>query len=746
MSSLVKPTEDLTGCSSSSVPSLQESPKDKMAKFKEAREIRKSLLTTAHQYIIDVLAAALCLENTVVEEFVLDAPSLASFDAFFAKGGAKTITFVYQESEVPGIECGRTFPGIEAGAKILRLIPANLNETALIGCCLFFMRNNVDAAINPKTIHQEIGFSMLDASEGLLKGQQDLLSKVYLPAICVTEDWGILTNTKEEEKIKQNFKNIIFNYVNFLEEAQTVMECFQLSEASGIDFSRLVTLTDMKAAGADVEMMFKCENLLKMWCKAIDRMLTDSYQIRKEDAALGILAEMKHCKMMSAMFSLISEEIQGTEFKTVLNYLLVNGSKKLKIWWDLNIRLTEHVNEAKESVHLLSILEKHCQPLYNLDPVTMAKSIQLIIDSIFMMQHVSRYCSPTQWIYSLFSKVTDVMVACCKAYLTENGSSQIWEQETEIIIKKKEECMYLFWEYQSCFHKTKEQMPAGNPIEISEKSILGKFEIFCDRLNKISQVMIAAKPFSSLSHLEIDGIDPLAAKFQNIYINMKKKQNYLDKGGNEFGVDVAEFMSQINNLVVQLEHFMSSSISKTYSSHHALNLIQRFQKLNSPFLQAEISKNYSLILKRFESELIHVKKHYESNRKHPPLGKNIHPKVGRILWVRNLFNKIQEPMSKIKKNSDILSTAEGENVLKMYNRTASQFVEFEILHHKAWLEEVSKLTDTLQVKHLNMPELVADIEPKIIRESSLMRKLGLEVSKQVLCMNSKDIHLKAMHF
>lgn len=50
-----------------------------------------------------------------------------------------------------------------------------------------------------------------------------------------------------------------------------LMEHFQLSEASGIDFSRLVTLTDMKAAGADVEMMLKCENLLKMWCKAIDQ-------------------------------------------------------------------------------------------------------------------------------------------------------------------------------------------------------------------------------------------------------------------------------------------------------------------------------------------------------------------------------------------------------------------------------------------------------------------------------------------
>lgn len=57
------------------------------------------------------------------------------------------------------------------------------------------------------------------------------------------------------------------------------------------------------------------------------------------------------------------------------------------------------------------------------------------------------------------------------------------------VVFVKKECMYLFWEYQSCLHKTKEQaleqMPAGNPIEISEKPILGEFERFCDRLNKV---------------------------------------------------------------------------------------------------------------------------------------------------------------------------------------------------------------------------------------------------------------------
>ncbi|KAB5539955.1 hypothetical protein PHYPO_G00095290 [Pangasianodon hypophthalmus] len=751
MSSSIEPTVDLTRCSTSSVPSLQESLTEKMAKFKEARESRQSLLKAAHRYIIEVLAAVLCLDDAVVEEFVLDAPSLAPFDDFFVKGGERTIAFVYQESEVPGIECGRTFPGTEEGAKIMRLFLANLKETTLFGLCLFFMRNNVNVAINSETIHQEISFSMLDASEGVLMGQRDLLSKVYLPAICATEDWGILTNTEDEEKIKQNFKNAILNYINFLDEAQMMMESVQLSEASGIDFSRLMTADDMKAAGEDVSMMRKCEKVLMMWCKEIDQVLTDSDQIRKEDEASGILTELKHWKKISAKLRSITEEIKGTEFKTVLNFLLVNQSKKLMIWRDLDTRLTDYLNEAKDTVKLLSMLEKNCQPLYSFDPVTMAKSIQLITDSIFMMQYVSRYCSTSQHITLLFIKVTNLMLTGCSAYITDNGSSQIWDQDTETIIKKIQGCMYLFREYQSCFRKTKElileQKPAGKPIEVSEKPILGKFERFCKRLKKISQMMTAVKTFSLLSHSKIEGIDFLAAKFQNIYINMKTKQdNMLDHGNKEFEVEFAEFTSQINNLVLQLEDFMSSSISKIQSCHHALNLLQRFQKLNMPWLQAEISKNYSLILNRFVSELEHVKEHYQSNREDPPLGRNIPPVAGRILWVRNLFNKIQEPIRNFEKYSDILSTPEGKEVVQMYNKTAALFVEFEILHHKAWMKEVSELKDTLQVAHPKMQELFVNFEAKIhkiIRETKLMQKMGMEVSEQALYFTSKATHLKA---
>ncbi|KAK5860225.1 hypothetical protein PBY51_021716 [Eleginops maclovinus] len=139
---------------------------ESQAKYMQAREVRKKLLTPAHKYMIDILANGLFLEPTAVEEFILDCSSLDEFDDFFAKGGRKAISFVYQESEVPGIECGRSYAGTAKGEKILRLFLANLSQTCLKGICCSFTRARLDIAVNSENIREEIFFSMVDARDG----------------------------------------------------------------------------------------------------------------------------------------------------------------------------------------------------------------------------------------------------------------------------------------------------------------------------------------------------------------------------------------------------------------------------------------------------------------------------------------------------------------------------------------------------------------------------------------------------
>jgi len=64
---------------------------------------------------------------------------------------------------------------------------------------------------------QDIFFCVLDASEGLLRGIKNMLEKIFIPAILATNNWGVLSQNKQDTKDKQNFVESIRRYLSFLE-------------------------------------------------------------------------------------------------------------------------------------------------------------------------------------------------------------------------------------------------------------------------------------------------------------------------------------------------------------------------------------------------------------------------------------------------------------------------------------------------------------------------------------------------
>ncbi|XP_078119766.1 dynein axonemal heavy chain 8-like [Sander vitreus] len=729
---------------------------ESQAKYKQAREERKMLLNTAHNYMIDILADRLSLEPIAVEEFILDSSSLAAFDNFFAKGGCKTISFVYQECEVPGIECGRSYPGTTKGGKILRLFLANLSQTCLTGICCTFTRTRVDIPVNFENIHEEIFFSMVDAREGLLKATRNAYN-FLLPALDAAQNWGVLDKSRHGGKFKKNFKYTMKRFLSSLDDIQMSNESIvHLNAVTDIDFSKLASLDDMKVAASNSDMVHRLEEILMQWYKKIEQVLIESDQLRKGVDSAGPLSELEHWKKMSLRFNSIINHIKGPECKAVVMVLHISHSKIMKMWRVLDATITDRANEAKDNVKFLYTLEKVCQPLYNSDPVTMMKSVQNVINAIQMIYSVSLCYNTSEKISSLFIKVTNQMVTACRSYITDNGTCLIWDQDADTIVKKMQDCICLYQEYQSCFQKTKKQTmerPGKRSFEVSEMQIFCKFEAFCKQLVKIKQIITVFKMFGSLGKSNIEGIEILARQFHTVSMNLKRKQyDMLAPRTVEFETDFAKFMAQIGHIENQLRTFMSSCFSNIISSQQALSLIQRFQRLNIPCLDTEISNLLGLILQHYASEVEFVKKLFDKQRDDPPLARNMPPVAGRIGWVKHLYQKIEEPISYIKKNTDILCSPEGQDVVKMYNQTAAAFVKFESVYHRAWMIEVSKLdyvlNITLLVRHPKTGKFVVNFDPKVtevIREAKCLLKMGLEVPKQALRLVKLESKINTNH-
>uniref|UniRef100_A0A8B9E3F0 Dynein axonemal heavy chain 8 n=1 Tax=Anser cygnoides TaxID=8845 RepID=A0A8B9E3F0_ANSCY len=431
--------------SSSGVLSLQEALKEKQARYKEAREYRRTKIDASYKYVFEVLSVRLGLDVTTVEEMILDSPSLEAFDSFFAKGGSKALKIFYQEGDVPGIECGRTFPGVVKGSKMLQLYVDNTPDK-FVGLCLFFVRFKNDSPINAKTIHEDIFFCVLDATEGLLHGVRNMIEKVFLPAILATNNWGVLSQTKQDTKDKQNFVETINRYLSFLEGAIISIEgTVQLKQVDHINFSKLQSFEEVTAAADNPDMVHQLEEVLMIWYRQIERVLIESQQMRKEADNSGPLTELEHWKCMSAKFNFLIEQIKGPNCKAVVNILNVAHSKLLKMWQELDARITDAANESKDNVKYLYTLEKVCQPLYNYDLESMTRGIPNLINAIRMIHSVSRYYNTSERMTSLFIKVTNQMVTTCRAYITDGGFSLVWEQKIPIVIGKIKVCVSVFF-------------------------------------------------------------------------------------------------------------------------------------------------------------------------------------------------------------------------------------------------------------------------------------------------------------
>ncbi|XP_045150713.1 dynein axonemal heavy chain 8 [Echinops telfairi] len=618
---------------------------------------------------------------------------------------------------------------------MMRLYVDNASPEGLKGLCVFFVRCRTDVPLNAKNIQEDVLFTVLDARKGLLKGIRSMLANIFLPAILATSNWGALNQSKQGEADKHIFTETIRRYLSFLEGARVSIEgTVKLKTISHVDFNKLQTFEEVTAVAGNSETVHQLEDVLMIWYKQIEQVLIESEQMRKEADDSGPLTELEHWKRMSAKFNYIIEQIKGPSCKAVINVLNVAHSKLLKNWRELDARITDTANESKDNVRYLYTLEKVCQPLYNYDLVSMAHGIQNLINAIKMIHSVSRYYNTSERMTSLFIKVTNQMVTACKAYITDGGVSHVWDQETPAVLKK----------IQVCITKTFMSGLVWFSVFIHKAQV--DFEI-----NTITEMITIVQTYSALSNSTIEGIDILAIKFKNIYQGVKKKQyDILDPRRTEFETDFLEFMSKISSLEVQIQAFMSSTFGKILSSQLALQLLQRFQKLNIPCLQLEINHTIERILQCYVAELEATKKLYHSQKDDPPLARNMPPIAGKILWVRQLYRRISEPINYFFQNSDILSSPEGKAIIRQYNKISYVLVEFEVVYHTAWGKEISQLQYALQatlfVRHPETGKLLVNFDPKIlevVRETKCMIKMKLDVPEQAKKLLKLESKLKA---
>ena len=75
--------------------------------------------------------------------------------------------------------------------------------------------------------------------------------------------------------------------------------------------------------------------------------------MRKEADDTGPRAELDHWRQMSSRFNSLVEQIKDNRCRMAINILHISKSKVLRKWKELDDRVTDGANEAKDNIKVL---------------------------------------------------------------------------------------------------------------------------------------------------------------------------------------------------------------------------------------------------------------------------------------------------------------------------------------------------------------------------------------------------------
>ncbi|XP_014480405.1 PREDICTED: dynein heavy chain 8, axonemal [Dinoponera quadriceps] len=704
-----------------------ETTKERLAKFKENRYVREGLLTITHRHVLETTAYILNANVETLEEGILDKDEYVNiFSSFFAEGGRQAIIIYLQPMSPPVFESGRWTPQLSGEQEVIRCCITDGTTEEFTGKCVIVYRLKSNLEFGVKQLLDEAYYAYAEVdptSKSALAGVSDLISRLHVRTLTANTQWGELTKSEAGEKMRDNFIGDFKDFCEFLSMTKIDLENIMRFRVNLDLYQKyLMKPENMTESIHNPDVVRAAETDIQMWMKTMERAIVESQQLRRETETVGPSAELAYWRRLLARFSSIMSHIKSPHTQSFIRFLTKARSKLIKKWKKLEEHVTLVHILSQDNVKYLYALETFTQPLYRLDPTKMGDYLPALMYAIRMIYATSRFFNTRRMVTAIYVKITNQMILACKAYLTEDGKLSIWNESKYTMISKIKDCIKLCETYHDCYDdmcRKVEESSDEKTFELSEMYIM--------------DILEAARMYSILHSSTIEGIDTYAQKYTNHFKKISsQKYDPLNHRKPHFDVDYDEYKKSVAETDVELRTFFYNCVSFVPTILQALELIARFEKLN--LKQLKIDRKYLELVALYQQEIEGVRDRYNEDRSDPPVPRSIPSIAGRILWIRQLYKRIEIPMNMFRLHKRVIKKELMQKCIKTYNALVSVFIHYELIYHKAWYDSADivrlALSSPLIVRHPKTNKYILNFDSyiyEVIRESEHMSKLGLEV-------------------
>ena len=714
----------------------------------------------AAKYICAQVASLLQLDPAAVTTQIAENGDIQKMERLLAADDTNILVFFHQAPA--GVEPA-TAESEERPPR--RVFVANPGEDALAGTCVYAIKTTAKALttsnISSETFFGTLTLGPAPGKGGLLKAMARVVDAIIQPTLRANTNWGKMVKTDpSKDGLLLSLEKFSMSLMQANMAVDATISLADLEPGGSIPGFKIAKLTGPKQvqdAAKNRDVVVAVETLVESWSDQMSRVLAVNQQIRSEDDEAGPRVELAHWKQRTAVFNALAEEIRKPEVTNAITVLQLAKSKHLPRWRFLDTQLTEKANEAKDNVKFLGTLGTIVECLYHNEGLdSIHKGLATVMHTIGMIHTVSQYYNTSEHMTALLIKVTNQVITACRDIIYEK-EPRIWEQpdsERATVLTKVKEVHKMYYE---SFIEEKARLaehPERNQFNFPAMGVFGKSDKFVQRIKMVEEMLATIKTWSKLESVQMDGIEPLVINFKAMVKNIKQKgTDPLDIRQESFDSDYETFYVGMANIEALLQQFCDSQLE---SQTNVLRLTQLLAKCERvAFLGVDLSSHYNQSVVLLNAELQAVKQLYMSDRSDPAIARNTPPLAGRIMWARNLFARIEEPMMILQQlKPAIFETADAKRLIKQYNKIGRVLTEFEIVCHNAWKEAVdvtiSGLRSTILVIDPNANEtsegkFVVNLDQQVMQlvaESKMMVKLQLEMNSSAELLTNRGPILK----
>ncbi|KAG8237937.1 hypothetical protein J437_LFUL017487 [Ladona fulva] len=477
--------------------------------------------------------------------------------------------------------------------------------------------------------------------------------------------------------------------------------------------------------------------------------MMESEQLRRENDSSGPQDELEYWKRRGAQFSQIVAHLQAQEVQLVLMTLQLSHSRVFKVWQETDRKITFCFNEARDNAKFIQAMEKCCHCLYLHDPVKMRDSLLSLLKTVRLIHSVSQFYNTSERTSSLMIKITNQMIETCKNYITCRGKETIWTQGREEVRERLKNCVQLNRMYRETYLTVKEQdfLPGRTPFGFSENYVFGKFDSFCDRLNKIIALFDLIDDYNSLFERRMEALEEAMKTFDDAKAGVTTKNyDYLDHRNKEFDADLKEFLKETDQLKESISELIEANFANVWETPQGIRFLLRFEKVSEKIPLSRMDEKYDRVLKYCEKEVDRILKMFRRQRDDPPLPRYFPPIAGRIKWVRSLKSHLEDMVESISSHPVLRILPATSDLLRKHLAVCVTLNSYESeitniwMNHNVWVVD-DCLSQNILCLCPDTGRLKVNLDQRIrllIREAGCLAKMSIPIPIVTLTLLSKQ--------